>query len=376
MREYKQLLRLLVIGLGLILVVGCSGADNQSGQPLKQTCTVSADTDNLVKILLIYDMEGVAGQNILTSIDFPRPEYFDARELLTTDVNAVIDGLVTGGADSIFVVDGHGSFNPEPDILLDKMDSRAQMLFKKEKFHPYVDLLDENSYDAVVAVAMHSRTGGGGFAEHTVNLGTNWILNGMPVNESEIVAYSWGRKGIPLIFVSGDDKLAEQLNWMDWLEYVTVKEAHGIDDALLYPVEEVHARMKEAAERAVRNRQKAKAVRLTEPITATLQVKPPADLSLLANVPGVDYRDQSVTFVAEDFQAAYDGMRGLMTVAQYGLYDIAAGILFAQGQESFTAFKDGVFEAWRKGVQEPPDQSGTDPETETDSGEQLYFGSR
>jgi len=163
---------------------------------------------------------------------------------------------------------------------------------------------------------------------------------------------------------------------MDWLEYVTVKEAHGIDDALLYPVEEVHARMKEAAERAVRNRQKAKAVRLTEPITATLQVKPPADLSLLANVPGVDYRDQSVTFVAEDFQAAYDGMRGLMTVAQYGLYDIAAGILFAQGQESFTAFKDGVFEAWRKGVQEPPDQSGTDPETETDSGEQLYFGSR
>jgi len=69
----------------------------------------------------------------------------------------------------------------------------------------------------MVAVAMHSKTGGGGFAEHTVNLGTDWILNGMSINESELLACSWGRIGIPLILVSGDDKLAEQLAWMNWL---------------------------------------------------------------------------------------------------------------------------------------------------------------
>ena len=125
-----------------------------------QIAKTRTDNDGIIKILLYYDMEGLSGQDILTSIDFPRPEYFKARELLTADVNAVIDGLFVGGADSVFVVDAHGSWNPEPDILLDKMDTRAKMLFKKQRFHPYVDLLQENSYDAIVAVGMHSRTGG------------------------------------------------------------------------------------------------------------------------------------------------------------------------------------------------------------------------
>ena len=363
---------LLVIALASQFCLADDGDDNQKA---RYTVDRIQNEDGLIKILLCYDMEGIAGQNILTSIDFPRPEYFEARELLTADVNAVIEGLAAGGADSIFVVDAHGSFNPEPDILLDKMDPRAQMLFKKEKFHPYVDLLYENSYDAVVAVAMHSKTGGGGFAEHTVNLGTDWILNGMSINESELVAYSYGRAGIPLIFVSGDDKLAEQLSWMSWLEYVTVKEARGIGDALLYPVEKVHQELRDAARRSVENLDQMKAVRLTEPIAATLRVIPPADLSVLEKVPGINYHDQSVTFKAADFQEAYDGMRGLMAVAQSGLYDIAAEILFGQGQESFMQFKEGVFEAWRKAAS---DTGAAEKKVETaqPKKEKLHFGSK
>ncbi|MGW8183783.1 MAG: M55 family metallopeptidase [Burkholderiales bacterium] len=63
-------------------------------------------------------------------MDFGNEEYFEAREWLTNDVNAVIDGLFAGGADAVEVGDAHGSFNPEPDILLDKMDSRARMLYQ------------------------------------------------------------------------------------------------------------------------------------------------------------------------------------------------------------------------------------------------------
>ncbi len=35
--------------------------------------------------------------------------------------------------------------------------------------------------------------------------------------ETEIIAYSWGRANVPIIFASGDDKLKEQLVWMTWL---------------------------------------------------------------------------------------------------------------------------------------------------------------
>ena len=144
----------------LICMLSATAADTDNG---RQTFARSTDNDGIVKIILYYDMEGLAGQNIITSIDYPRPEYFEARKLLTDDVNAVIDGLFAGGADSVIVVDAHGSFNPEPDILLDEMDPRAKMLYKDHKFDPYADLPLEDHYDAVVAVGMHSKTNGGGF---------------------------------------------------------------------------------------------------------------------------------------------------------------------------------------------------------------------
>jgi D-amino peptidase len=367
---------------GIVLVTFLAGflaqvciADSDKNYQARQIIERKDDGDGIIKILLCYDMEGVSGQNILTSIDFPRPEYFAARELLTADVDAVIDGLFAGGADSVFVVDIHGSFNPEPDIRLDKMDSRAHMLFKKKKFHPYVDLLNENNYDGIVTVAMHSKTGGGGFADHTVNVGCDWILNGMSLTESEIIAYSWGRIGIPLIFVSGDDKLAQQISWMNWIEYVTVKEAAGIDSVVLYPVVKVHDELREAARRSIVNLDDMKVVRLVEPITATLRVIPPADLSILEGVPGINYRDQSVTFQAANFQEAYDGMRGLMNVAQSGLYNIAASVLLNQGEESFVKFKDAVFEIWKNQASDTG-QVAEPTAKATPEKEHLYFGSQ
>jgi D-amino peptidase len=356
----------------LICTLSATAADIEFG---RQTFARSADNDATINIILYYDMEGLAGQNILTSIDYPRPEYFEARKLLTDDVNGVIDGLFAGGADSVTVVDAHGSFNPEPDILLDKMDPRARMLYKDHKFDPYADLPLEDHYDAVVAVGMHSKTSGGGFAEHTINLGNIWIFNGQSVNESEILAYSWGRKGIPLIMVTGDNKLAEQLSWMTWLRYVTVKEAKGIDDALLYPIDSVHSEMRKAAEQAVKNLDNAKAVRLTTPITATFGAKAPADLSILENVPGINYHDESVTFTASDFAEAYKGMRGLLAVAQSGYYDIAANMLFSE-TDGFKRFKEAVLDTWRASASTtlPPDEN--QPTNSPAEKKQQYFGSK
>ena len=347
----------------------------QTDPDSKRTCSPRiASDDGILKVLLLYDMEGLSGQNIITSIDFPRPEYFEARKLLTDDVNAAIDGFFAGGADSVFVVDAHGSFNPEPDILLDQMDPRARMLYKNHRFDSYVDLLEDNTFDALAAVGMHSRTGGGGFAEHTINLGTGWELNGMPLNESEIYAYSWGRIGVPLIFVSGDDKLAEQLSWMTWLKYVTVKEARGIDDAFLYPLDRVHEEMRSAAKWAVENIDRMKAVTLIEPITATLRVVPPADLSILEGVPGVAYKNQSVTFQAGDFAEAYSGMRTLMSLGQTGYFNIAAGMIF-ENQEMLAEFKNRIFASWREYTRKS--ESGEMPaEKETQKETKLYFGSR
>ena len=362
--------------VALLLNFGCKQQGKKvSGRILLDP---ARDTDGQTKILLYYDMEGISGQSVLTSIDFPRKEYFEARELLTNDVNAVIDGLFAGGADIVDVVDAHGSFNPEPDILLDKMDSRAKMVYKEKKFHPYVDLVEEGNYDAIVAVCMHSKTGGGGFAEHTVHLGTDWILNDMSVNESEILAYSWGRVKVPLIFVSGDDKLEEQLSWMNWLEYVTVKNAKGVDDAVLRPVEEVHRELREAAKRAVENISSSKAIELTKPIKAQLRVVPPADLSLLEGIPGIDYHDQIVTFQAANFKEAYDGIRSFIRVADVGYMVVLQQVFFKQknANELFMQFKDAIFSLWIRAASGKDSSDAPVKKTDEKKPKKKYFGSQ
>ena len=55
---------------------------------------------------------------------------------------------------------------------------------------------------------------------------------------------------MPVIFASGDDKLRGDLETMPWIEYVTVKDAPSADSAIVRPVEEAQADLREGARRA------------------------------------------------------------------------------------------------------------------------------
>ncbi len=316
--------------LAIFLVVSaltflCSCSQEQPAPAEKPDIVIRdavQDADGTLKILVYYDMEGISGLDNPQGLKYGNEEYVYTRELLTEDVNAVIDGLFAGGADVVDVVDAHGSGNPNQDILLDMMDSRAKMLFKDAYYAPYIDLAEQEQYDAVAVVCMHSRTDGGGFASHTYSLGTNWIMNGRAINETEIIAYSWGRVDVPVIFASGDDKLKAELEYLDWIEYVTVKYAKTPVDVELRPLDDVHAEMKAKAKKAVENLSMAKAVRFTSPIIAQLQVFYPADLSVLENIPGIDYQNNTVTFTAENYREAYDGILAFIGVAGSGLSNI------------------------------------------------------
>jgi hypothetical protein len=80
--------------------------------------------------------------------------------------------------------------------------------------------------------------------------------------------------------------------------------------------------MRAKAKRAVENLSKSKAVRFTMPITAQLRVVYPSDLSVLENVPGIDFRNNTVTFTAENYREAYDGIVALIGVARSGLTNV------------------------------------------------------
>lgn len=306
----------------LLLSAACGAPQPQQSDPLglagRELSAPVPNPGGEIRVLLLHDMEGLSGQDDPRTFFYGEDLYATGQQLLVADVNAVIDGLFAGGATSVDVVDGHGSGNPQPDILAELLDPRARRVLRDTPFRQYVDLVEPRAWDAVVVVGMHAKTGSGGFASHTYTLGMDFIVNDMSITETELVAYSFGRVGVPVIFASGDDRLGEDLRTMPWLEFVATKIAKGADAAELRLVDEVHAELRAAAQRAVENLPAARAMRLTTPIRAALRAVPPASLAVLRDVPGIDYEDETVRFTAADFDEAYDGLIGLVTAARSG----------------------------------------------------------
>ena len=339
-----------------LLVAACEGPASERGQGEESAgeegtilSPPAQNNDGVMRVLVYHDMEGLAGQDDPRTYLASKPEHYRrGREWLTADVNAVIAGLFDAGADEIHVTDAHGSGSQEPDLLLDRLDPRAEMVFRDQPYRPYIDLVEPGVYDAVAVVAMHSKTGSGGFAAHTFNPGTAVQVNGMWITETEVIAYAWGDVGVPVIFGSGDDRLADDLKTMPWIKFVTTKKATSASTAELYPVDSVRAELLARARRALENREEARAMTLTKPITAAVGAVPPADLSMLRGVPGIRYEDNTVTFEAPDYAAAYDGFTALIRVANEGYSDLWREVAAAHpdGQVLGQAYRDLLFGRW------------------------------
>jgi len=309
---------------------------------------VSPRTDGGTRILIIHDMEGLSGQDDPSSFDFGTDLYPTGQELLAADINAVIDGLFAGGATDVFIADGHGSGNPEPDLRADLLDPRATQIIRDEPFDTYFDLPESEQIDGVVVVGMHAKTGSGGFASHTFTLGIDLLINGQSITETELVALSWGRVGVPVIFASGDDRLAADLETMPWIEFVTVKTATAADGAALRPIDDARGDLTSAAQRAVENLASAKSMSANTPIHAGLRAVPPASLGFLDGVPGIDYSDNTLTFITDDMRAAYNGLVEVVGLATLGYMDLLREVVNDRpdGAEIWAEFSEALSKRW------------------------------
>ena len=270
-----------------------------------------------LRVLVYHDMEGLAGQDDWHTFDFDFPDaYAKGRRMLVADLGAVIAGLFDGGATRVDVVDAHGSGNPEPDVPPGALDPRATQVFRDRRFRQYVDLVAPDAYDAIVCVGMHAKTGSGGFASHTFAPGLEFLVNGASITETELIGYSWGRVGVPVVLVTGDDRLWQDLRaTMPWLEYVTVKSSTSASTAELRPVEEVHRDMRRAAARAMQDIEGKRAMPLPGPIRGGMRAVAPASFAMLRGLPGVTFAGDTVVFEASDFASLYDGWMALDNVA-------------------------------------------------------------
>jgi D-amino peptidase len=304
------------------------------------------------RILIIYDMEGVSGIDREALTDSRSPAYPEGRRFLTSDVNAAVRGLKAGGAGAIWVQDGHGSGNAnEPDVFVDQMDPRATFDFREFDFDPYSTGLD-GSLDAIVCIAMHARGETHGFLAHTWTIEPTFQVNGVPLTETQIIALSAARWGVPVIMTSGDDVLGKQLETaLPDLEYATVKKAISRAKAEPLPQEEVQKRIEAAAKKAM---EKLLAGRyrpyyIQPPLVFEIGFQNAAQASRARADKSVDPAgDKAVRFTAPSFVEGYEKSKHLISLASSERTSLLVGLLrqSSEGQKVLERYRELLIQRW------------------------------
>ena len=264
-----------------------------------------------MKILISVDIEGIAG--------ICNTEEIWARQAITDDTNAAIEGALAGGATEVVVIDSHGK--TKDNILWDKLHPKATLIRGGPNTPLYfLEGLDEKT-DAVFLVGWHDKAGGEGLRAHAFFRHPFIKINGIHVGECEIAAGLAGAYGAPITLVTGDDVVCASLkNFLGDVETAITKRAIDYNAAELLSGEVARARIRAAAERAVKRVGDFKPYHFAAPTTLEFDCVWYAHAALLARVPGTELvKPRTVRFVSNDFRKVFDVIvlwRFLMHVAE------------------------------------------------------------
>ena len=157
-----------------------------------------------MKILMVTDMEGVAGVVSFVDQSYPDGRYYDAgKRLVTGEVNAAVDGLLDADVEEVLVWDGHGAGGIDFETLHPKA-----LLLHGRPSPPWSRLQEVmRRYDAFVIVGQHAMAGVvTGNQNHTQSSHTvdAYRLNGKLIGEIGQLALFMGGLGLPMLFLSGE----------------------------------------------------------------------------------------------------------------------------------------------------------------------------
>ena len=219
-----------------------------------------------MKVYIMTDMEGAAG--VVNADDYlaPGARYYElARELVTAEVNAAIEGGLEAGATEFLVVDGHGYGAINQTLL----HPAAQLLAGRPIGYPFGC---DDRFDAAFMIAQHAKANAdGGHLAHTGSFAIEDLrINGKSVGEMGCNMLVAAYYSVPYVLHTGDAAAsAEALDLVPAIETVTVKwgvrrgSAAGLDARQnelfngaathLHP-EEARRRIRAAARRALERR--------------------------------------------------------------------------------------------------------------------------
>lgn len=205
-----------------------------------------------MKVFMGTDLEGVAGVVSFTEQTYSDGRYNDAaKRLLTAEVNAAVEGLVSAGVEDVLVSDGHGP----GAIWFEDLHPAASLLHGRPVALRAVCDAVIAGYDVCVMIGQHAMAGvATGNLSHTQSSRSIdcYTLNGKKIGEIAQFALYYGALGLPLIFVSGDEAAcAEAEALIPGITTVAVKKGLSRESAISLSAVEARRRIREGIELAI-----------------------------------------------------------------------------------------------------------------------------
>lgn len=204
-----------------------------------------------MNVLIATDMEGIAGIDAQGDCLPSHPaDYARGRRLMTEEVLVVVDALRAGGVERVSVGDWH---MVGTNILRGRMPEGVEV-------RPIADLAlteSEPSFtkanggvplDAVVLLGHHASTPNPrAFCSHTFIWEMEVLLDGESLSEVRVYAQGLAAEGIPVLAVSGDRCMLEELDEgeLGSARLISAKEGQGRERARSRDVSEVRAELSE-----------------------------------------------------------------------------------------------------------------------------------
>lgn len=160
---------------------------------------------------LSADIEGIWGNSDSAYTVRSGAEYEQYRQNMIMEVNLAVSALFANGADEVVINDGHGGMD---NLCAAQLDERAMMISAHGAYKEYGMMEGISSdFEGVCLIGYHCRSNTPGVMAHTI-----WgsqvrciKLNGKEVGEAALNAHLAWAFGVPVILVSGDSLLKEQL---------------------------------------------------------------------------------------------------------------------------------------------------------------------
>lgn len=249
-----------------------------------------AGRKNSVTIYIFADLEGISGifsrEQVLTS----GSRFQEGRDFMTADINAAAEGCKQAGADRVIVRDGHGGgYSVRWEKLSPAVDEVICGTYSGERFAEFSDV------SGLILLGYHGMAGTyGAILEHSMNSTRvqNYWINGEKAGETAIDARIAGEHDVPVIMVSGDDKVcAEARALLPWIETAQVKKGlSSFGGALLGP-EKAHELIRATARRSVERLAEMKVLKTPAPVHFRVELMERIPLPNPRSCPGLKILD-------------------------------------------------------------------------------------